>query len=113
MNNMTKQDPKQIKQQIIAEIAKTKQTIIDYKEMSVPEGLDDAVGRISRMDAINNKSITLAALRQAEEKLNKLKYVLTQIDKDDFGLCARCKKQIPIGRILLRPQSIYCVGCAQ
>jgi DnaK suppressor protein len=64
------------------------------------------------MDAINNKSVTEAALRQAEEKLNKLKYVLTKIHDDDFGLCAKCKKPIPIGRILLMPQSRHCVNCA-
>ncbi len=102
-----------IRIQIEAEIIKTKQSIVDYKDMSRPEGLDDAVGRVSRMDAINNKSITQAALREAEEKLSKLKYVLSKLGETDFGLCARCKNKIPIGRILLRPQSIYCVQCAK
>lgn len=110
---MDDQNPEQIKKLIDAEILKTQRSIVDYKGMTMPEGLDDAVGRVSRMDAINNKSITQEALRQAEEKLHKLNYVLSQINKDDFGLCARCKKQIPIGRILFRPQSIYCVRCAQ
>lgn len=103
----------EIKDKIESEIVKTKKTIHDYKEMTIPEGLDDAVGRVSRMDAINNKSVTQAALRQAEEKLKKLEYVLTQIHKDGFGECARCAKPIPIGRIILMPQSIHCVRCAQ
>lgn len=106
-------DNKAIKIKLEQEIEKTKQSIIDYKDMSVPEGLDDAVGRISRMDAINNKSITLAALRQAEQKLIKLKHVLSQIDTVGFGLCTKCKKSIPIGRIILMPQSSHCVNCAK
>lgn len=110
---MNKKEQTEVKKKIESEIEKTQKVIHDYKEMTVPEGLDDAVGRVSRMDAINNKSVTLAALRQAEEKLKKLEYVLSQIHKDGFGECARCGSEIPIGRIILMPQSIHCVRCAR
>ena len=109
---MEQNQQEQVKQKINEEIDKTKKSIADYKDMTVPEGLDDAVGRISRMDAINNKSVTQAALRQAEEKLKKLKYVESQLGKKGFGNCIKCGKQIPIGRIILMPQSVHCVSCA-
>ncbi len=80
--------------------------------MCKPIAPDCAIGRISRMDAINNKSVTEAALRKAEEKLSKLKLVLSKVDEDDFGKCVKCANQIPLGRILLMPQSRLCVGCA-
>lgn len=94
------------------EIEKTKKDILDYKELSKPIAPDCSIGRVSRMDAINNKSINEAALRNAEEKLKALNYVLTKINAENFGLCARCGNQIPMKRILLRPQSVYCVRCA-
>jgi len=102
----------EIKEKIITEIDKTEKSIKEYKEITKPIAPENAIGRVSRMDAINNKSVAEAALRQAEEKLNKLKYVLANIDEDDFGLCAKCKKPIPLGRILLMPQSRHCVNCA-
>jgi DnaK suppressor protein len=95
------------------EILKTKEVIVQYKDMSQPVSLDNAIGRISRMDAINNKSITEAALRQAEEKLSMLNQALDKVGKPDFGICIKCKQPIPIGRILLRPQSLRCVNCAK
>lgn len=110
---MESKEQNDIKTLIEKELAKTKKTIIDYKELTKPEGLDSAVGRVSRMDAINNKSVTQAALRQAEEKLKKLNIVYSQIGKPDFGQCARCGNKIPLGRILLRPQSTHCVNCAR
>ncbi len=64
------------------------------------------------MDAINNKSVTEAALRQAEAKLEGLNYVITQVEKEGFGFCAKCTKAIPLGRILLMPHSRFCVNCA-
>jgi DnaK suppressor protein len=103
----------EIKEKIIIEIDKTEKSIIEYREITKPIAPENAIGRISRMDAINNKSVAEAALRTAEEKLDKLKYMLGQIGEDDFGVCAKCKKPIPIGRILLMPQSRHCVNCAQ
>jgi DnaK suppressor protein len=103
----------EIKEKIIIEIDKTEKSIIEYKEITKPIAPENAIGRISRMDAINNKSVAEAALRTAVEKLDKLNYMLSQIGEDDFGVCAKCKNPIPIGRILLMPQSRHCVNCAQ
>ena len=102
-----------IEQNILDEISKTEKLIEEYKEITKPIAPDCAIGRISRMDAINNKSVTEASLRQAEEKLRNLNRVLSQLGSNDFGLCLKCRKQIPLGRILIRPESLYCVNCAK
>jgi len=102
-----------IKQTILDEISKTEKSIEEYKDMVKPISPDVAIGRISRMDAINNKSVMEASLRQAEEKLRNLNKVLSQIDSKEFGMCMKCKQPIPIGRILIRPESLYCVNCAR
>jgi DnaK suppressor protein len=103
----------QIKQLLIKEIVKTEALILEYKELTQPIAPDCAIGRVSRMDAINNKSINEAAQRQAEAKLRNLNRVLSQIGTDDFGLCLKCKQPIPPGRILIRPESLFCVRCAR
>ena len=103
----------ELKQKLLDEISKTKLLIIEYQEMTKPIAPDVAIGRISRMDAINNKSVTEAAMRQAEEKLRNLQRVLSKIDDKDFGVCLKCHKPIPLGRILIRPESLYCVNCAK
>lgn len=110
---MNKEDKQDIKKRILEELKKTEEQILDYKESTKPISPENAIGRVSRMDAINNKSVVEAALRKAEEKFNKLKLVLDKINDADFGLCMRCGNPIPIGRILLMPQSRNCVRCAQ
>jgi DnaK suppressor protein len=110
---MTDQEKKDIKARLLDEIEKTCTSIADYREITKPISPENAIGRISRMDAINNKSVSEAALRQAEGKLKNLRYVLDSIDEKDFGICQKCHKPIPIGRILLMPQSRYCVNCAR
>lgn len=102
-----------IKQKLLDEISKTELLIKEYQEAAQPVAPDVAIGRISRMDAINNKSVTEFALRQAKQRLVNLKRALSKIDDNDFGLCLKCHKPIPLGRILFRPESLYCVNCAK
>lgn len=104
---------KEIREKIELEISKTETLISDYKDMSKPVSPENAIGRISRMDAINNKSITESALRHAEKKLMKLYQAREKIGTRDFGICVICKQSIPIGRILLMPESSKCVNCAR
>ena len=103
----------ELKQILLDEISKTKLLIKEYQEITKPIAPDVAIGRISRMDAINNKSVTEAAMRQAEEKLRNLQRVSSKIDDKDFGICLKCQKLIPLGRMLIRPESLYCVNCAK
>ena len=102
----------EIKQKIIQEIEKIKIKITDLEELTKPIAPDCAIGRVSRMDAINNKSINENALRKAQNKLKGMEIALQNVADENFGLCAKCNKQIPLGRILLMPHSRFCVHCA-
>lgn len=106
-------DREEIRKRIDEEIEKTERSIADYKENTQPVAPENSIGRLSRMDAINNKSVVEAALREAEAKLEKLKQARKNVDNEDFGICKRCKNPIPIGRIMLMPQSPFCVNCAK
>ena len=109
---MNKNELEKIKHKISQEIKNTIYSIREYKKLTQPISPENAIGRVSRMDAINNKSIVEAALRKSEEKLKKLKIVEKKISNKDFGLCIRCKTQIPIERLMIIPESTKCVNCA-
>lgn len=102
----------EIKEKIESQIKRTEAQIEDYTEMAKPVAPDDSIGRLTRMDAINNKSVAEAGLHKAKEKLKQLQYVQTQIGKVGFGKCKQCGEQIPIARIIIRPESLFCVQCA-
>jgi len=109
---MTKAEKKQLKENIIIKISQFKKQIIELKELTKPIAPDCAIGRVSRMDAINNKSVNEAALRQKEQQLKGLEIALEDFDSDKFGICISCGRTIPTGRILIMPESKKCVSCA-
>ena len=105
-------DKKAIAEKIREEIVKTKVDINYLKENTKPISPENAIGRISRMDAINNKSVNEASLKSAQDKLQKLEKALSKVDDSKFGICIKCKKPIPLGRIMLMPHANKCVNCA-
>ena len=101
-----------IRKRLEEAIVKTKAQIKRYEGMTGPVAPDNAIGRVSRMDAINNKSVFDAALRKARSKLKGLHIHLDKLGTGDFQICPKCQKEIPLERILLAPESSFCVTCA-
>jgi DnaK suppressor protein len=111
-NTISPEDREEIRQVINQKIEQAKKDIASLEEMSKPISPENAIGRISRMDAINNKSVNEAALRETKQRLIRLQYVQSTIDKSSFGICVRCDMPIPKGRLLLMPESTKCTHCS-
>ncbi|HHH50646.1 MAG TPA: TraR/DksA family transcriptional regulator [Saprospiraceae bacterium] len=109
---MTAEERKLFKQKIEAQIKQLDFELIQLEALTQPISPENSIGRISRMDAINNKSVAEAALRNSKKKLGKLKLALTKVDLPEFGKCKLCKNPIPMGRLMFMPESTRCVRCA-
>jgi len=90
-----------------------KETIKSYQLLTQPISPDNAIGRLSRMDAINSKSINEAALDNSKQTLLRMERALTMIDDPGFGLCRECEGPIPFARLMIVPESDLCVECAE
>ena len=109
---MTETERNELKEKILKSIQDTEQNILELEKLTKPISPENAIGRISRMDAINNKSINDSALRQARSKMDKLQLAQQKCDDPEFGVCMKCKGPIPMGRLFLMPESLRCVRCS-
>lgn len=109
---MDKQRKEDIRKKIQAQLLETEQDIANLEELTKPIAPDNAIGRLSRMDAINNRSINQAALNSSRHKLSMLNKALGRINHPEFGICADCGNPIPAGRIMIMPETNLCVHCA-
>tara|TARA_Y100001960_G_C14406527_1_gene696078 strand:+ start:57 stop:455 length:399 start_codon:yes stop_codon:yes gene_type:complete len=110
---MNEQAREKLKQKIIEEIKTQKHLIETFEEASKPVAPDNAIGRLTRMDAIGSQVISGASLNSAKVKLVQLAKALKKVDLPEFGICTRCSNSIPQGRIMLMPESTICVSCAK
>lgn len=109
---MTDNEKQQLLTKLKREKTKLENKIEELRELTKPIAPDCSIGRVSRMDAINNKSINEAALRKANEKMKTLRFALEDIQKPDFGNCRQCGQEIQFGRLMVMPGSSLCVRCA-
>jgi len=84
-----------------------------HQESSAPVAPDNAIGRLTRMEAINAKNISEASLRNAQLRLQKLKAALKRIEKEEFGECLECGENINLKRLESVPEAIICIDCAK
>ena len=108
---MTEAEKKELIRIIHSEIDKLKKKLEDIKLFTAPVEPDCAIGRISRMDAINNKSIFEASERNIRSRLSQLDQALKMTNDRDFGLCIKCRKSIAIERLRLKPEIRVCASC--
>jgi len=110
---MTPDEKKTLRALMIQKIDDSKRSQIHLKESSKAVAPDNAIGRITRMDAIQSKNMNEALLRRAEEQEEKLNQALSKIDETDFGTCLKCKKTILFERLIAIPEAKFCVPCAE
>ncbi|MBN1649855.1 MAG: TraR/DksA C4-type zinc finger protein [Bacteroidales bacterium] len=109
---MSPEEKIELKTLIENKVERLSRQIVDLKELTQPIEPDCAIGRVSRMDAINNKSINESTLRKKVDQLNGLEYALSIFAQDDFEQCSVCGEAIPTGRLFIMPESRKCVRCA-
>lgn len=109
---MTQEELDQIRVRANRKLADLEERIAEYRELTKPIPPSEAIGRVSRMDAINNRSVNEAALRQLEEEKDQLEKAMDRMRDAKYGKCMRCGSDIPVGRLMLMPGASRCVRCA-
>ncbi len=94
---------------IMEELTKS---ITYLKEASKPIAPSCALGRLTRMEAIGEKGVNEAMLSKSKARLIRLENAMSRIEAGNYGICVRCKKEIPIGRLEAVPEALICVNCS-
>ncbi|MBL68283.1 MAG: hypothetical protein CMO74_07515 [Verrucomicrobiales bacterium] len=74
--------------------------------------LDTAIGRLSRMDAMQDQQMALELRRRQENRLLRVQNALKRIAQGRYGVCGKCKRPIDEGRLEAAPDIVLCVKCA-
>jgi DnaK suppressor protein len=69
------------------------------------------VGRLSRMDALQQQQMALALRRRLETDLIRIAAALDRIEAGTYGTCAKCDKPIARERLEAAPERPLCVAC--
>ena len=71
-----------------------------------------AIGRLSRQDALLNQATAQAGQTRRNTERMRLQKALQRMDEDEYGYCEDCGEDIPIKRLELDLAATKCVSCA-
>ena len=78
-----------------------------------PVELDQqSVGRLARMDALQNQAMAQAGGRRREGQARRIAAALARIDEGSYGECLDCGENISEKRLELDPTTPLCISCA-
>ncbi len=69
------------------------------------------IGRLSRMDEMQNQQMALESQRRRKIQIRKIDAAWQRIENGEFGTCSYCEETIEIERLEFDPTSVLCSEC--
>jgi DnaK suppressor protein len=82
------------------------------RESAEPVTLDQqSVGRVSRIDAIQQQQMNVANREQSTLLLKSVTSALARIAAEEYGYCEDCGEAVGYARLHVQPQALRCLAC--
>jgi DnaK suppressor protein len=111
MNELTEQQQTELHQALLDLRMELQQLLENSSDGAQPVSLDEPIGRLSRMDAMQQQSMVQANRRTAQTRLTRIEAALRRHDVDEYGLCVGCEENIGYARLKAQPETPFCIDC--
>jgi DnaK suppressor protein len=111
MNALTDKQRRELHRALLERRSGLLKQLEDSSDGAKPVGLDQPIGRLSRMDAMQQQSMVQANRRTARTRLARIEAALERYDADEYGLCVACEEEIGYARLEARPETPFCITC--
>jgi len=104
----------QIREHLSARLTDIEAEIAAGKDATATVALDQqAVGRLSRMDALQARAMARAAQARRAGEARRLRAALARLEEGEYGWCAECGEDIAAERLARDPAIALCLACAR
>jgi DnaK suppressor protein len=88
------------------------QQLASSEASSQPVALDQqSVGRVSRIDAIQQQQMAKANRQQDTLTLKATIAALKRVENDEYGYCLECGESVGFSRLRIQPHAEMCLEC--
>jgi len=111
MPELSSQEKEALRGVLLALRVDLAQMISASADAATPVGLDQPIGRLSRMDAMQQQKIDSANRRAAQVRQQQVESALLRLDEDEYGDCLGCGESIDARRLTANPETPFCIAC--
>lgn len=97
---------------LTADLAHVDEDLVEARRSAGTVVLDQSsVGRLSRMDAMQQQAMAQGMLSRLDLRRRKLQAALARLEGGDFGLCCQCGDELEAERLRNDPAVVFCADC--
>lgn len=111
MEDLTDEQVAELKGKLDELTDELQEQLMTARTGSKPVDLDEPIGRLSRMEAMQQQQMTKAHRSRMEVRLKQVTAALGRIERGEFGECVFCGETIGYKRLSVRPESPMCMRC--
>ena len=111
MNELNEQQLVELRQVLLALRDDLKQLLENSSDGAQPISLDEPIGRLSRMDAMQQQGMVQANRRTVHNRLGRIEAALRRHAGNEYGPCLECEEEIGYARLQAQPEAPFCIGC--
>ena len=111
MSELNEQQFTELHQALLTLRKELQQLLENSSDGAQPVSLDEPIGRLSRMDAMQQQSMVQANRRTTQTRLTRIEAALRRHASGDYGFCVECEEEIGCARLQAQPEAPFCIDC--
>ena len=112
MSDLTQAQLDELSEELDRQVRKLTKSMKVTDEALRPVELDQtAVGRLSRIDSLQNQGLTKNLREREVVKFALLREALERLGEGTYGVCTGCGGSIPFERLFVFPETPECASC--
>lgn len=109
--DLTPEQLEELHQDLLADRVRLERYLALTKEGAKPVDLGTPIGRLSRMDAMQQQEMTKTSRSTLETRFLQVDASLEAYRKGEYGQCRACEEHIGYRRLKARPEAPFCLSC--
>lgn len=111
MSELSSQQKETLREALLVLRSELAQMLASSADAAAPVDLGQPIGRLSRMDAMQQQSMAAANRRSAQLRVQQVEAALARFESDEYGDCLECGEPVETGRLTAQPETPFCFGC--
>lgn len=113
MDHLTRDQVATLTADLDRELRKLERSMRTTEEALRPVKLDQtAVGRLSRIDSLQNQGLTRNLQEREQAKLGQIVAAFERLEAGAYGICVECGGAIRFERLEVFPETPTCAACS-
>lgn len=111
IEELTAEEEQALQETLKGLLQELEESLRESKESTKPVDLGLPIGRLSRMDAIQQKKMAEANRQNTQVRLQQVRAALQAAERGEYGYCRQCEGPIGYPRLRARPETPFCLEC--